>query len=110
MLGKAASRRHGQASLAQKRSLQAVFQRGPAAATEQAARQLIGHYPQEGYAWKVLGIALQQQGRLADALAALQQAVACGPRMPKHAAIWAMHSGWPGTPKLPRPACGRQLR
>ena len=79
MLGKAASRRHGQASLAQKRRLQAIFQHGPAAATEQAARQLIGRFPQEGYAWKVLGIALQQQGRLSDALTALQQAVALWP-------------------------------
>ncbi|MDD5612500.1 MAG: tetratricopeptide repeat protein, partial [Gallionella sp.] len=52
--------------------LAALFNAGRFVELESAARLLLGRHPQAGFVWKVLAVALQQQGR--DALAALQRA------------------------------------
>ena len=51
----------------------ALFNAGRHAELERAARALIERYPVSGWAWKVLGISLQLQGK--DSLAALQKTV-----------------------------------
>lgn len=52
--------------------LAALFNAGRFSELESAARQLLARSPEAGFVWKVLAVALQQQGR--DALAALQRA------------------------------------
>ncbi len=49
-----------------------LFQAGRHAEMEAGARDLLARYPQAGFAWKILGVALQVQGKLA--LDALQRA------------------------------------
>ena len=50
----------------------ALFNAGHYPELESRARSLVGRYPDSGFAWKVLGAALQIQGK--DSLAALQKA------------------------------------
>lgn len=52
--------------------LVALFNAGHYPELESRARAMAGRYPDSGFAWKVLGAALQVQGK--DSLAALQQA------------------------------------
>lgn len=55
----------------------ALYQAGQHAELEAAAHALVARYPESGFAWSVLGTALQAQGK--DALATLQTAVALAP-------------------------------
>ena len=50
----------------------ALFNAGHYAELESRARSLLGRYPDSGFAWKILGAALQIQGK--DSLAALRKA------------------------------------
>ena len=51
-----------------------LFNQGNFAATAILARSLIQRFPKDGFSWKVLGAALQQQGKLDEALSVMQQA------------------------------------
>lgn len=55
----------------------ALYQAGELAQLEGAARALVSHYPDSGFAWSVLGTSLQAQGK--EALATLQRAVQLAP-------------------------------
>lgn len=55
----------------------ALYQSGRYVELEAAARALVTRYPRSGFAWSVLGTALQVQGK--DALATLQTAVKLAP-------------------------------
>ena len=57
---------------AERNQLIALFNAGHYPELESRARSLVGRYPDSGFAWKVLGAALQIQGK--DSLAALQKA------------------------------------
>lgn len=61
------AQRAQKAPMPEKTALNALFKRGQAAITEQSARGMIHRYPQEEFGWKVLGVVLQQQGKLGDA-------------------------------------------
>ena len=52
---------------------------GDFAATEQLARAMTRQYPKFAFAWKVLGAALSQAGRLQDALGPMRQAALLEP-------------------------------
>ncbi len=60
-----------------------LYGQGKLAATEQAARSLTQRAPTVAFGWKVLGVVLQQMGRLQDALTAMQQAAQLQPRDPE---------------------------
>ena len=60
--------------------LVAMFGAGRFAEVEAHARMLVDWYPKSGFAWKVLGAALQEQQK--DAIAALQRATVLAPRDP----------------------------
>ena len=62
---------------AERNQLAALFNAGSYQALESRARLLVKQYPQSGFAWNVLGAALQGQGE--DALPALQKATALLP-------------------------------
>ncbi|OYO29717.1 tetratricopeptide repeat protein [Janthinobacterium sp. PC23-8] len=64
-------------SQAEEEQLIALFEAGRHAVLETAAQALVTRYPASGFAWSVLGTALQLQGK--DALQTLLQAVALAP-------------------------------
>ncbi len=51
-----------------------LFHQGNLAGAATLARSLIERFPSDGFAWKVLGTVLQQQGQLDEALTVMQQA------------------------------------
>lgn len=59
------------------------YGQGKLAEAEQAARRLTERAPSVAFGWKVLGVILQQLGRLEDALPAMQQAAQLQPRDPE---------------------------
>ncbi|QIK36807.1 tetratricopeptide repeat protein [Caldichromatium japonicum] len=56
------------------------IRRGAASAIEQAARDHLAHDPDDALACNSLGVALHQQGREEEALAALERAIALAPQ------------------------------
>ncbi|OBV40938.1 tetratricopeptide repeat protein [Janthinobacterium psychrotolerans] len=64
-------------SQAEEEQLIALFEAGRHMELETAAQALVVHYPTSGFAWSVLGTALQVQGK--DALQTLLQAVELAP-------------------------------
>ncbi len=56
--------------------LVALFKQGRYAEIEVLAREMTERFPQHGFGWKAMGTTLLQQGRNAEALAALQKAAA----------------------------------
>lgn len=54
--------------------LVALFNKGCYTELESSARAMTEHFPCHGFGWKVLGIALKQQGRPAEALIPMQKA------------------------------------
>lgn len=67
------------ASAAEKTALLDLFKRGRPAESEQSARAMMRRYPQEAFAWKVLGVALKQQGKLEEAMKTLARATVLTP-------------------------------
>lgn len=55
------------------------FNQGRYLESESNARSLIAKFPDHGMSWKVLGLSLQRQGRLSEALIAMQKAVELTP-------------------------------
>lgn len=74
---KAASN-HDQPSEADAEHIFALYQAGQYVELEASARALVARHPHSGFAWSVLGTALQAQGK--DALTTLQTAVTLAPR------------------------------
>ncbi len=59
--------------------LVAIFRQGRYAEAATLAHSMTERFPQHGFGWKVLGAALKQMGRSADALAPMQKAAALAP-------------------------------
>ncbi len=55
--------------------LLSLFNQGDYGATEHQARELIARFPVHGFAWKVLGVVLKQQGQITESLETMQKAV-----------------------------------
>ncbi|MFH0933895.1 MAG: tetratricopeptide repeat protein [Pseudomonadota bacterium] len=60
-------------------ALAALFNQGRLNEAGSQAQALTQRFPQHGFGWKVLGLALKQQGRNADALVPMQKAAALSP-------------------------------
>ena len=59
-----------------------LFERQRYSEAELLAKSMVASYPHYGFIWKVLGVALKQMGRNADALVSMQKAVALTPNDP----------------------------
>jgi len=67
-------------SMAQMQAVAAAFERGDDDATVGLAQALIRSHPNHGFAWMALGAALGRQGRHAQSLQALDEALRVDPR------------------------------
>lgn len=63
-----------QPSFADIDELLTLFSQGNYRATETRAKELIARFPEHGFGWKVLGVALRQQGQIAPSLLPMQKA------------------------------------
>ena len=55
-------------------ALLSLFNQGDYGAVELRARELITHFPEQGFAWKVLGVVLKQRGQMSKSLVPMQKA------------------------------------
>lgn len=69
------SKKNSKPTFADTNSLATLFNQGKMAESEQLAKDITRHFPNDGFGWKVLGAIYQQKGLVDEALHALKTAV-----------------------------------